>query len=104
MQPWSDFVIRASAAEVRMKAATRASGRTTLHTIRPSCVRDSCLEVFTGAFALGSSADGAVASLLAGTSALDTEAGLTLETRGLLHIIAAGADGGCARFLFCGRG
>ena len=58
------------------------------------------LEVSTGAFALGSSADGAVASLLAGTSALDTEAGLTLETRGLLHIIAAGADGGRgARFL-----
>ena len=91
--------IRSSVAVVRKKAATRASRRITLHTIRPSCLRDSGFEVFTGAFALGSSADGAVISLRARASALDTEVGLALETRGLLHILPRALTGGRTRSL-----
>ena len=64
------------------------------------------LEVSTGAFALGSSADGAVTTLLAGTSIMDAEAGLSFDTRGGMPIIAAGAltkeKGAGARFTFSG--
>ena len=55
-------------------------------------MRHTCgLEVSAGAFALGSSANGAVTSSLAGTSIMYAEVGLSFETRRPMPIIAAGA-------------
>ena len=89
----------------RMFAATHLTRRTlrrSAHEQREGhAPRLRHAEVSTGAFALGSSADGAVASLPAGTSTRDAEAGLWFETRGPLQvpISAAGAEKWTARLL-----